>query len=120
VAAVLEADRSRLAHRVEQANSAIKARINELEQDHMGTPEERMAIRRCPQLPGCCAERLRISKPHFLKSVTSRQERYRARAFLHETGAKLAINSPSKLPVLDPFSAPSFAEKLDRERVLGR
>ncbi len=44
VAAVLEADRSRLAHRVEQAKSAIKARINELEQDHMGTPEERMAI----------------------------------------------------------------------------
>jgi hypothetical protein len=44
VAAVLEADRSRLAHRVEEANSAIKARINELEQDHMGTPEERMAI----------------------------------------------------------------------------
>jgi hypothetical protein len=33
-----------LAHRVEQANSAIKGRINELEQDHMGTPEERMAI----------------------------------------------------------------------------
>jgi len=57
VAAVLEADRSRLAHRVEQANSAIKARINELEQDHMGTPEERMAIRRCPQLPGCAAQR---------------------------------------------------------------
>ena len=44
VAAVLEADRSRLAHRVEEANRAIKARINELEQDHMGTPEERMAI----------------------------------------------------------------------------
>jgi hypothetical protein len=45
VAAVLEADRSRLAHCVEQAKSAIKARINELEQDHMGTPEERMATR---------------------------------------------------------------------------
>ena len=44
VAAVLEADRLRLAHRVEQASSAIKARINELEQDHMGTPEARMAI----------------------------------------------------------------------------
>ena len=44
VAAVLEADRSKLATRVVQANSAIKARINELEQDHIGTPEERMAI----------------------------------------------------------------------------
>ena len=31
-------------HRIEQASSAIKARINELKQDHMGTPEERMAI----------------------------------------------------------------------------
>jgi hypothetical protein len=43
-AAVLETDRSRLAHRIEQTSSAIKARINELKQDHMGTPEERMAI----------------------------------------------------------------------------
>jgi len=65
VAAVLEADRSRLAHRVEQANSAIKARINELEQDHMGTPEERMAIRRCPQLPGCAAQRGYVFLSHI-------------------------------------------------------
>lgn len=44
LAAVLETDPSKLARHVEDAHAAIKARIRELEQDHMGTPEERAAI----------------------------------------------------------------------------
>lgn len=44
LAAVLETDRSKLAGHVQDAHTAINARIRELEQDHKGTPEERAAI----------------------------------------------------------------------------
>jgi hypothetical protein len=44
VAAVLETDRSRLAQRIEEASAAIDQRMLELNRDHHGTPEERMAI----------------------------------------------------------------------------
>jgi hypothetical protein len=44
VSAVLETDRSKLMRRVEDAHAAITARIREMSMDHMGTPEERMAI----------------------------------------------------------------------------
>lgn len=44
VDAVLETDRSKLAKRTEIARSAIQARIHELSQDYMGTPQERAAI----------------------------------------------------------------------------
>jgi hypothetical protein len=43
-AAVLETDRSKLAQHISQAATAINARVQELHQDHMGTPEERTAI----------------------------------------------------------------------------
>jgi hypothetical protein len=44
VAAVLETDRAKLAERIAEAHAAIKVRIGELSQDHMGTAEERKAI----------------------------------------------------------------------------
>ena len=44
VAAVLETDRSKLPPLIENAESAIQTRIHELNQDHMGTREERLAI----------------------------------------------------------------------------
>ncbi|HXM67661.1 MAG TPA: hypothetical protein VN911_13080 [Candidatus Acidoferrum sp.] len=44
VAAVLETDRSKLAQRIEEASGAINTRMLELNRDHPGTPEERMAI----------------------------------------------------------------------------
>ena len=44
VAAVLECDCSKLSQRIDEARSAIKARIHELNQDHMGTSQERAAI----------------------------------------------------------------------------
>lgn len=43
-AAVLETDRSKLAQRIDEACAAINARVVELEQDHLGKPEERLAI----------------------------------------------------------------------------
>jgi len=42
--AVLETDRSRLSQRIAEAHTAIQARVEELSQDHQGTPEEQMAI----------------------------------------------------------------------------
>ena len=42
--AVLETDNSALPQRIATAENAIKARISELEQDHHGTPQERMEI----------------------------------------------------------------------------
>lgn len=42
--ALLEIDHTRLLQRIAEANAAIKARIEALNQDHGGTPEERMAI----------------------------------------------------------------------------
>lgn len=44
VAAVLETDRSKLSQRIDEARSAIQKRIHDLNQDHMGTLEERAAI----------------------------------------------------------------------------
>ena len=44
VEAVLETDRTKLPQRIEQAYASIHARIDELSQDHQGTPEERLAI----------------------------------------------------------------------------
>jgi hypothetical protein len=44
VEAVLETDRTKLPQRIEQAHASIQARIDELSQDHEGTPEERRAI----------------------------------------------------------------------------
>jgi len=43
-AAVLETDRSKLSQRIAEAHTAIGARVEELNQDHQGTPEERLAI----------------------------------------------------------------------------
>jgi hypothetical protein len=44
VAAVLETDRAKLPPLIENAEFAIQTRIHELNQDHMGTREERLAI----------------------------------------------------------------------------
>ncbi|MHB8215745.1 MAG: hypothetical protein ACYDDS_06655 [Candidatus Sulfotelmatobacter sp.] len=44
VAAVLETNRSKLPQLIAEAQAAIQARVSELSNDHMGTPEERMAI----------------------------------------------------------------------------
>ena len=44
VAAVLETDRSKLSQLIKKADAAIQTRIRELNQDHMGTREERLAI----------------------------------------------------------------------------
>ena len=44
VAAVLETDRSKLPPLIENAESAIQTRINELNEVHLGTREERLAI----------------------------------------------------------------------------
>jgi len=43
-AAVLETDRSKLAARIKAAQMAIDARLEEIQKDHHGTPEEREAI----------------------------------------------------------------------------
>jgi hypothetical protein len=43
-AAVLETDDGRLAQRIEEAEGAIQTRVNELNADHRGMPQERMAI----------------------------------------------------------------------------
>jgi hypothetical protein len=43
-AAILETDRAQLLRHIAEANAAIKARIEALNEDHGGTPEERMAI----------------------------------------------------------------------------
>jgi hypothetical protein len=43
-AAVLETDRSKLSQRIAEAYAAIHARAGELSRDHMGAPEEQMAI----------------------------------------------------------------------------
>lgn len=43
--AILETDRSRLAERVRTADRAIMARLQELNNDHGGSPEEQTAIR---------------------------------------------------------------------------
>jgi len=44
VAAVLETDRSKLPPLIEKADAAIQTRIHELNQDHHGTRQERLAI----------------------------------------------------------------------------
>lgn len=44
LAAVLETDNSRLVQRIAEARNAIEGRMTELEQDHLGTIEERAAI----------------------------------------------------------------------------
>jgi uncharacterized protein involved in exopolysaccharide biosynthesis len=44
LAAVLETDTSQLAQRIAAAENAIGGRTTELEQDHHGTVEERVAI----------------------------------------------------------------------------
>lgn len=44
VAAVLETDRTKLPQRIAEAHAAIKGRVGELSQDHMGTAEEQKAI----------------------------------------------------------------------------
>ena len=44
VEAVLETDRTKLPQRIEQAYASIHVRTRELNQDHQGTPEERLAI----------------------------------------------------------------------------
>jgi hypothetical protein len=43
--AILETDRSRLAERIQSAERAIMARLQELNNDHGGTAEEQTAIR---------------------------------------------------------------------------
>jgi len=43
-AAVLETDCAKLSRRIKEAHTAIRARVSELNQDHQGTPEERLAI----------------------------------------------------------------------------
>ena len=43
--AILETDRSRLAERIQAAERAIMARLQELNSDHGGTAEEQTAIR---------------------------------------------------------------------------
>jgi len=44
-AAILETDRSKLAHHIRIAEQAISARERELNDNHVGTAEERSAIR---------------------------------------------------------------------------
>jgi hypothetical protein len=43
-AAILETDRVKLARQIEETERALKARLQELNNDHGGTPEERAAI----------------------------------------------------------------------------
>jgi len=43
-AAILETDRSRLPKLIQDAQAAINARVEELHQNHEGTPEERLAL----------------------------------------------------------------------------
>lgn len=43
-AAILETERSRLPERIKAAQDAIDSRIEQFQQDHQGTPEERDAI----------------------------------------------------------------------------
>ena len=43
-AAILETERLRLPDRINAAQAAINSRIEQLQQDHQGTPEERDAI----------------------------------------------------------------------------
>lgn len=43
-AAVLETDDNKLPDRIRAAKGAIDTRLNELQMDHGGTPEERLAI----------------------------------------------------------------------------
>ena len=43
-AAILETDFSRLPERVKAAQNAIDSRMQEMQQDHQGTPAERAAI----------------------------------------------------------------------------
>lgn len=43
-AAILETDRSRLPALIKAAQDAINSRINQISNDHQGTPEEREAI----------------------------------------------------------------------------
>jgi len=43
-AAVLETDRSKLSQRIAEAHTAIHARVEELNRDPQGRPEEQMAI----------------------------------------------------------------------------
>lgn len=42
--AVLETDTAKLPQRIAAAESAVRSRMTELEQDHHGTPEERLAL----------------------------------------------------------------------------
>jgi hypothetical protein len=44
LAAVLETDNGRIKNRIEEAQAAIRARMEELGKDHMSTAEERTAI----------------------------------------------------------------------------
>lgn len=44
VAAVLETDRSKLSQRIAEAHARIQVRVQELNQDHRGKTEERLAI----------------------------------------------------------------------------
>ena len=43
-AAVLETDDKKMPERIQAAKGAIDARLHELQMDHGGTPEERLAI----------------------------------------------------------------------------
>ena len=43
-AAILETELSRLPERISAAQAAINSRIEQMQQDHQGTPEERDAI----------------------------------------------------------------------------
>ena len=43
-AAILETDRSRLPKLIQDAQAAINTRVEELHQNHEGTPEERLAL----------------------------------------------------------------------------
>lgn len=43
-AAILETERSRLPDRISAAQTAINSRIDQIQQDHQSTPEERDAI----------------------------------------------------------------------------
>lgn len=58
-AAILETDFSRLQARIKAAQTAINLRIEELEKDHHGSPEERDAI-------ACALSRIRILKQERL------------------------------------------------------
>ncbi len=72
VSAVLETDRSKLSERIQEAHSAIDARVSELNLDHQGTPEERLAIEFALNCLKLLSQEIPASKQHFSEVSANR------------------------------------------------